>query len=354
MVEHSAVNRRVAGSNPARRAKSPVFNDAGLFCFLYVFKYQMKRKKVLITGGSGFLGQYLNIALNKDFEILSIFRTNPGNCTDFRSALLDIRNQNALRSVLNNFQPEIVIHTAAYSTPDICNKTEKSEVIDFNINFVKALSILCNDFKSKLIFTSTDLLYQSSDSLIDENGKLNPKSLYAETKAQAEEVIRNSSNDFLILRTSLLYGIGLNHTRTHFQNMLEALENNQKVNLFYNQYRTPLEARDGARIICELLKKNISNEVINFGGPERISRFAMGELVCGIFGFDKANLVKTDGKEMLKDIFVEDVSMDTSKLQSYGILQKSIKEVVTEIFEEIKKVRLESEMEFEEDSEPDF
>lgn len=314
----------------------------------------MKRKKVLITGGSGFLGQYLNIALNSDFEILTIFRTNPGNCTDFRSAMLDIRNQNALRSVFNNFKPEIVIHTAAYSTPDICNKIDKKEVIDFNVNFVQELSDLCNVYKSKLIFTSTDLVYQSSNSLIDENGKLNPKSLYAETKVQAEEVIIDNCKDFLILRTSLLYGAGLNHTRTHFRNMLEAIENNQKVNLFFNQYRTPLEARDGARIICEILKKNISNVIINFGGPERISRFDMGELVCDIFGFDKTNLVKTDGKEMLKDIFVEDVSMDTTKLQSYDIMQKSIKEVVNEIFEETKKARLESSMEYEEDSEPDF
>lgn len=353
MVEHSAVNRRVAGSNPARRAKSPVFQNAGLFCLQKDLEY-MKRKKVLITGGSGFLGQYLNIALNTDFDIITIFRTNPGNCTNFRSALLDIRNQNALRSVFNNFKPEIVIHTAAYSTPDICNKTDKSEVIDFNVNFVNKLSDLCNEYKSKLVFTSTDLVYQSSDNLIDEKGKLNPKSLYAETKVEAEEVIKNNCNDFIILRTSLLYGIGLNHTRTHFQNMLEALENNGKVNLFFNQYRTPLEAIDGARIICQLLKKDISNEIINFGGPERISRYAMGELVCEVFGFDKTNLVKTDGQEMLKDIFVEDVSMNTSKLQSFGIMQKTIKEVVTEIFEEIKKARLESAKEFDEDLESDF
>lgn len=314
----------------------------------------MKRKKVLITGGSGFLGQFLNITLNNDFDILTIFRTNPGNCTDFRSAILDLRIQNPLRSVFKNFKPEIVIHTAAYSTPEICNKIEKSEVIDFNVNFVKELSFLSNEYNSKLIFTSTDLVYQSSNGLIDENGNLNPKSLYAETKVQAEEVIKDNCNDFLILRTSLLYGIGLNHTRTHFQNMLDALENNASVNLFFNQYRTPLEAKDGARIISELLKNNISNEIINFGGPERISRYAMGELVCDIFGFDKSNLIKTDGKDMLKDIFVEDVSMDTSKLQSYGIVQKSIKKVVTEIFDEIKKARLESTMEFEEDSEPDF
>jgi dTDP-4-dehydrorhamnose reductase len=303
----------------------------------------MKKLKVLITGGSGFLGQYINVTLNKDFDILTTFHTNPGNCTEFRSAIIDLRNSNALSSIFKNFKPQIVVHTAAYSTPDICNKIDKNEVINFNVNLVKVLSNLCNDYKSRLIFTSTDLVYKTDTSLIKEDGQLNPKSLYAESKVLAEEAIENNSNDYLILRTSLLYGIGLNNKRTHFQNMLEMLENNKKVNLFFNQYRTPLEAKDGARIISELIKKNVSNQIINFGGPERISRYAMGELVCEIFEFDNKNLVKTDGKELMKDIFVEDVSMNTAKLQSYGIQQKGIKEVLIEISEEIKKVRLKSE-----------
>jgi len=314
----------------------------------------MKRKKILITGGSGFLGQYLNSELTKDFDILTVFRQHPGNCTDYRSAIIDLRNSNAILSLFKNFKPEIVIHTAAYSTPDICNKTDRNEVINFNVNLVQKLADLCNEYNARLIFTSTDLVYKSNDELIKEDGKLEPKSFYAETKVNAEEIIKSTSNDHLILRTSLLYGMGLNHTKTHFQNMLEALESNEKVNLFFNQYRTPLEAKDGARIISELIKKNVSNETINFGGAERVSRYAMGELVCDVFGFDKTNLVKTDGKELLKDIFVADVSMDTSKLQSYGIRQKSIKEVTVEIFEEIKKARLESENELEEDSETDF
>ncbi|MBS1494576.1 MAG: sugar nucleotide-binding protein [Bacteroidetes bacterium] len=315
----------------------------------------MKRKRVLITGGSGFLGQYLNTELNNKFEIMTTFRTNPGNCLNYRSASIDLRNQSALSNLFKNFKPEIIIHTAAYSTPDICNKTEKEDVINFNINLLKTLSEKANEYNSKLIFTSTDLVYKSNDVLINEGGALEPKSLYAETKVIAEEVLKENCKDYIILRTSLLYGLGLSHTRTHFQNMLEALENNEKVNLFFNQYRTPLEAKDGARIISELIEKNISNEIINFGGAEKISRYAMGELVCDVFGFDKNNLVKTDGQKMLGDIFVANVSMDTSKLQSYGIKQKSIKEVIIEIQGEIKKARLDSEEEeLESDSETDF
>lgn len=291
----------------------------------------MKKKRVLITGGSGFLGQYLNVELNKYFDILTTFNTHPGNCTDFKSAMIDLRNTNALTNLFKNFKPEIVIHTAAYSTPDICNKVDRNEVLRFNVQLIEELVNLCNEYNAKLVFTSTDLVYKTSDNLIKEDGELEPKSFYAETKLMAEEIIQNNANSFLILRTSLLYGIGLSHIRTHFQNMLEALENNEKVNLFFNQYRTPLEAKDGARIISELLKKDIKNETINFGGSEKISRYAMGELVCDIFNLKKDNLVKTDGVEILGDIFVQDVSMNTQKLQNYGVKQMPIKDVLEEI-----------------------
>lgn len=300
------------------------------------------KKRVLITGGSGFLGQYLNAELGKSFNILTTFKYHPGNCTDFNSALIELRNNNALSSLFRNFKPEVVIHTAAYSTPDICNKLPTEEILSMNVNLVKDLVTLCKEYSAKLIFTSTDLVYKSSNDLIDESGELEPKSFYAETKIRGEEIIQNESKDFIILRTSLLYGLGLTHTKTHFQGMLATLEEGNKVNLFFNQYRTPLEAKNGAEIISELIKKEISNEIINFGGSEKISRYEMGLMVCDEFGFDKSLIVKTDGEKLLGNIFVPDVSMNTSKLQGFRIKQKTIKEVL----EEIKKVRLEDQTDF--------
>lgn len=296
------------------------------------------KKRVLITGGSGFLGQYLNAELSKKFNILTTFKTHPGNCTDYNSALIELRNPKALANLFNNFQPEVVIHTAAYSTPDICNKLPNGEILSVNKNLVKDLVSLCNEYSSKLIFTSTDLVYKSSDTLINETGVLEPRSFYAETKILGEEIIQSECKEYIILRTSLLYGIGLIHTKTHFQNMLSALESGEKVNLFFNQYRTPLEAKNGAEIISELITKEIKNEIINFGGSEKISRYEMGLKVCDIFGYDKSLIAKTDGEELLGDIFVPNVSMNTTKLQTFGIKQKTI----SEILEEIKKARLEN------------
>jgi len=300
----------------------------GLFCYIY---HIMKKKKVLITGGSGFLGQYLNIELSKEFDILTLFNRNPGNCTDYNSAIADLKNTKVLYSIFTRFKPEIVIHTACYSNPELCNKFPKDEVLSLNVNVTKEIADLCKEYNSKLIFTSTDLVYKSSDELKDENSELEPKSLYAETKILAEEIIRESCVDYLILRTALLYGIGLNRSKTHFESMIQSLDENKSVNLFYNQYRTPLEVSEAANIICELIKKDIRNETINFGGKEKISRYEIGKITCEVFGFNKKNLIKKNGEEIIGDLFVKDVSMNTEKFQSMGILLNGIKENIEEI-----------------------
>ena len=80
-------------------------------------------KKILITGGSGLLGQYLNLQSFGNFDILTLFNNNPGNCTDFNSAKVDIRNEKELGKVFKEFKPDVVIHSAAITNPVIQPRT---------------------------------------------------------------------------------------------------------------------------------------------------------------------------------------------------------------------------------------
>ena len=72
-------------------------------------------------------------------------------------------------------------------------------------------------------------------------------------------------------------------------------------------------------------------KIINFGGLEKVSRFELGEILCDLGKFDKSLLVKTSMIDIPNYPQVADVSMDTEKLQSLGIKQKSISESIAEI-----------------------
>lgn len=286
--------------------------------------------KILITGGSGLLGQYLNVELSKENRILTLYNTEIGNCKNFNSTQLDIRNDQQLKDIFESFIPEAVIHTAAIANPK--SSCHPGDIYSVNVTAAKNIAELCQKYSAKLIYTSTDLVYAGyHGSMLKEDAKLNPVSLYAETKLMGEIKIQKTFDNYLILRMALLYGFGIGSRKNHFQYMYENLKAGKPVKLFYDQFRTPLSLSEAAKIIGELCNNKIKAEIVNVGGNERVSRAEMGEILSKENGFDK-NLIRKISMNELPDYpAVEDVSLNTDKLQSYGIKQKSIEESIKEI-----------------------
>jgi dTDP-4-dehydrorhamnose reductase len=288
--------------------------------------------KILITGGSGLLGQYLNIELSRNHDILTLYYRNIGNCVDFKSIKADIISHSELEKIFREFLPDVVVHTASVSTPRAAAELNVKTVYDINVNSTRKIAELCDKHKARLIYTSTDLVYAGyRGSMLKENAKIIPVSLYAETKLMGEVKIQETFDNYLILRMALMYGFGLNHSRNHFHQMYEDVKNKKKVKLFYDQFRTPLSLLEAAKIIHHLCGEEIKGEVINSGGKERVSRVKLGEILCDIAGFDKGLIEKISMNEIKNVPAVVDVSLNTDKLQSYEIKLKSIEESIKEI-----------------------
>jgi len=288
--------------------------------------------RVLITGGSGLLGQYLNDRLSGNNEILSLYYENEGNCRHYNSIRTDIRDWGRMSLLFNDFRPDAVIHTACFSKPEICAGLSRDEVYRLNVEATEMIAQLSNDFQSRLIYTSTDLVYDGeNDGMLKEDADLNPLTLYAESKLMGELAIQNYSNNYIILRTALLIGFGRTHTRNNFHYTYEKLKDGNEVNLFKDQYRTPLSLFEASEFIDKLITMDVKNEVINFGGAERVSRHEIGKTLCDVCGFDK-NLVKEISCREVEGVpQVPDVSMNTEKLRAFGLEQKSLRENVSHI-----------------------
>lgn len=296
--------------------------------------------KILITGGSGLLGQYLNINLSREHSILTVYNNSTGNCTEYNCIKSDLFNTDYLSEVMKSFRPDLLIHTAAVSRPEDCDKLPFDYVININYNLTKYLTDYCNELKCRLIFTSTDLVYDGdSDTIHRENSIPKPVSLYAQTKLDSENYIIENSNDYIVLRTSLLYGIGLNDSTCNFHNMINSFKIGEKVRLFYDQFRTPLSLHNAAEMISEIAKSDIKNVTMNFGGSERVSRSDIGEMVCKKFNFDIDLIEKTSLKDSVIKNKVIDVSMNTEMLRSLGLRQISIEESLEKILTEIDIVK---------------
>jgi len=290
--------------------------------------------KIFITGGSGLLGQYLNIELSKKHEILTQYRTAEGNCKKYNSVKLSITEYDKIENIFTSFNPDVVIHAAAVSSPETADKLSAKDVFEINVNSTRRLAGFCEKYKSRLFYISTDLVYAGyRGSILSEDSKLVPISIYAETKLMGEVKIEETFDNYVILREALLIGFGLNHSRNNFQMMYENLKNGKPVKLFTDQFRSPLSLTDSARIIGELIDKDVRKEIFNLGGRDRVSRSEIGEIVCDKTGFDKNLIIKTTMDEVGMPYNVKDVSLSIEKLNSFDIKPLSLYDSIQKIIE---------------------
>ncbi len=292
----------------------------------------MSPVKVLITSGGGLLGQYLNLALADEFDILTFYHRNPGNATDFNHKQIDLADLEDLENVVLDYKPDVIIHNAAVSNPKLADELPRKYVYQVNVNATAKLAELSNKLNAKIIYTSTDLVYAGyRGSYLKEDSKLVPISFYAETKLMGEVKIKSLAQNFLILRTALLFGFGLNHSKNHFMETYHKLKNNESVTLFSDQFRSPLELSEAAGIIKELIQMD-ARGLLNFGGCERISRYQMGLLLCEVCGFNPELVRPIKMEELNVKYPVADVSMNVDKLIELGIKPNSVKDSLSRLF----------------------
>jgi len=288
--------------------------------------------KILITGGSGLLGQYLNLSLAKKYEILTLYNSNVGNCHQFNSFKIDLKNQNSLKNTFEKFKPNFVVHSAAITYSLLDNKYSLKEYYSNNVLVTKFVSEMCAEFNSKMIYISTDLVYDGNrGSYLDENSKLNPASPYAETKLLGEEYVKKIIDNYVILRLALLFGFGLNHSICHFQTMYQNFIENKSVKLFTDQFRSPISISEASKIIYKIIELDSPTGIYNLGGQERLSRYELGELLAKKIGVKPELFIPSSLKDAATVPYVKDVSLNINKIRNLGIEISSLEIMLNEI-----------------------
>jgi UDP-glucose 4-epimerase len=169
------------------------------------------KRKVIVTGASGFVGTQLVKTLKvSDFEIYSLDTIESPNLqADINYVRVDL-NTVSLDFLSNLFHESVVIHLAALSTTAMC-ESNPDLAIDVNLKITRKIVDAANIAKSPIIFASSEWVYQESpiDQEMDENQQLQlleETNLYAMTKIVGEWIIKKYSQNYVILRFGIIYG----------------------------------------------------------------------------------------------------------------------------------------------------
>ena len=249
----------------------------------------MAKKKILITGGSGFLGWHLARLLAKKYEVCATYCSHPFTMSGVRTIRMDTTSENGVAGQVVELKPDVVVHAVANTNVDGCEENKEDAYrtnVTGTVNVLKAVE----DIGAFMIYTSTDLVFGEGKSMYTEEDSPYPINYYGWTKLEGEKKVA-SCESAVTLRMALMYGADTGIKGSFLRWIKKGLDTGEKVRLYTDQYRTPLYVDDAVAAIDAVIQGKARRDLYHIAGPERIDRYSFGLVYAGVFGYDPAPLV---------------------------------------------------------------
>ena len=272
--------------------------------------------KILIIGGSGFLGWNLSVGLKNKYEIISTYYSHNIRIDGVKTIYSDITDLSNLEQNIHEIKPDLVINCAGMTKIKEC-EVNPQLAFKLNCESVFNLSLLVKNLGIQLIHFSTDLVYSGNDGLYSEDSPTKPSNIYGKTKLFSEMIVENNCINYMIFRLALLYGCGNGKTNSFVDWIETCVKNDHPIRLYGDQYRSMLYVKDAVKIIDLFIQNKISNQILNMGGNQRVNRFEFGVKFLELFYSNYKNIINASLKnEPDADLLGFDCSMKIARLQN--------------------------------------
>jgi dTDP-4-dehydrorhamnose reductase len=256
---------------------------------------------ILVTGANGQLGNEMRIVsknsedryiftdvVDASEESIAMLKKLAGDDIKTDTVHLDITNLDAIRSVVNENDVNVIVNCAAYTNVDAAeDHQELAELL--NAKAPENLAVAMKEVNGLLVHISTDYVFGGDpyNTPCKEDQKGKPTGVYGLTKLHGEENIQATGVNHLIFRTAWLYSeFGKNFVKT----MLNLTETKPQLKVVFDQVGTPTYARDLADVIIVAIE-DYKNSITDNRSPlnytkSGIYHFSNGGL-CSWFDFTK-------------------------------------------------------------------
>lgn len=240
-------------------------------------------KEVVVLGAHGQLGVSLcREAKSRGYNVVTGAR-RPG--ADLQVDLGD------LSSFAQIFKRPVGILLVAAGYTHVEQAEVEPELAD-RINHIATakLAVLAQKYNCRVVFFSTDYVFDGRTGLYTEDDSPNPLSVYGRTKFLGERALLTTSNENLVIRTTWLWGPDVQRKNFVYQ-LLRAAQENRQIPVPTDQFSNPTYHPDLAKITFELLHHR-ARGVFHVGGHDYVSRSVFANRVCETFGLDPAKCIR--------------------------------------------------------------
>jgi dTDP-4-dehydrorhamnose reductase len=271
-----------------------------------------KGMRVLVTGAGGLLGGRIAALLQQDgFDVLAAHRRTPPPPGP-RPIAIELQQTDALERLLDAERPGAIVHAAVIGRVEQC-QDGPAEATAVNATLPATLARLCRERRLRLLVISTDMVFAGDHAPLREDDATGPLSVYGRTKRAGERAVLEALPTAAVVRVALVCGRGHGPRAPSSESVAWSLRAGRPARLFTDEYRTPIDPESVADAVARLLRRGPAG-LFHLGGPERVSRYELGERVARRLGLDPSLLVASRQDEHLApEPRPKDVSLDSGR-----------------------------------------
>jgi dTDP-4-dehydrorhamnose reductase len=272
------------------------------------------RNKLIVTGAHGFVAGSVLAQSGDEWQVHAVSRGEPLAGRDaLQWHTCDPRQPGQIAQLFHEVRPQAAIHTAAVADIDFC-QTHPEAAYAANVEFTRTVADLCADTGARLVFCSTDTIFDGEHAPYSEDAPPGPVNLYAQTKVEAEQLVARLGSQAVIARLSLVVGLPLLGAGNSFLvRMIAALKDGKAVSMPEQEVRSPVDVITVGRALLELAAGN-HHGIFHLAGHSRVTRLEMAQQIARRFGLPEHLVVAQGGANAPgRAARPRDVSLDNAK-----------------------------------------
>ncbi|HOZ45691.1 MAG TPA: sugar nucleotide-binding protein [Candidatus Hydrogenedentes bacterium] len=251
-------------------------------------------ESLLITGARGFIAGSI-LAQSADGSL--VHAQSRGEPVSARNNIVwhtfDPLDVDILDLVFRSVAPDAVIHTAAVAGIDYC-QAHRDEAERVNVVLTQAIAERCASTGAKMVFLSTDNVFDGERGAYTEDDPPSPIHFYGETKVKAEEAVAAALDDYVIARVAVVMGLPMLGTGNSFlSRMIPTLDRGEPLGVPPDEIRTPIDVVTAGRALLELAGNDVTG-LIHLAGNDTLPRIEVVRRIAQRMGFSPDLVVPND------------------------------------------------------------
>jgi dTDP-4-dehydrorhamnose reductase len=271
---------------------------------------------VLVTGAAGLLGTHACLAArDRGLRVAGTVHRTPSPLAGIDLHSVDLARADDVRALLADVRPAWVIHCAAMTAVDRAEE-HPDEAERGNVHASAILARAAADAGAGIVYVSTDAVYPGERGGYGEDDETGPVNVYARTKLQGEDAVREANPDHVVARANL-FGWNPRPGQGLAEWILGRLEAGDDVPGFTDVSFNPLEARTLAETLLDLAAGS-RRGTVNAGAADAVSKYDFARMVAEVFGHDPERVRPSSAADVaFKAPRPRDTGMDVSRLAAW-------------------------------------